>query len=367
MTRIALFTFIVFPILALGFTLIWSGIKIKRHNAQDHDVERPVRNCIVCKIGTLKRKAVAMVGRSIGRMRMNTRCFGKPVRPDYELPIYQQSGVLTAHGRKFRRRSKRPDLQFLAIPYDIRHMVYLLLLASVVSVDCMPTWVLKPNRQFLTLTSLFRACRQTRDEFAPVFYRKILFSIYLEYPFHRLYRELCLPAIHGLREIHLTINTRVLTETCWQTLRGATNVRELYFTFKHINTYFAYRGALDLLLDESQSNTRLNLRLFQVMVHSNIFLPSTNVHFVHEVLFAANGHWHATRNWGTPTIVQTHLKRVDRGRPRFMSIPRFCIRVHQKGYESSLSRRCEDLAVDNPMWEFPKVPSERLLPQNIWF
>lgn len=276
---------------------------------------------------------------------------GKRTGWNLELPMYQETGVLTPHVPDDRRR---PNLQLLVIPYQLRHMIYLWLLRSVTALDCSPTLMLQPNEQFLSLTALLRVCRQTREEFLPLFYSQILFSVYPRYPFYRFYRHLQRPAIHALREIHLSFNNPpTMIERCWKELRDARNVREIYITFKHLHIYFACVPYLDLILSESRTqHVRPDLSLFQIMLECPRWVSLNDTRDSNAVRTATRAHMRAVRYWEAPAVCEVYFKPAGRMPwAAQTSIPQLCTRIMLRGYQSSLDRRCRELDVENPMWE----------------
>jgi hypothetical protein len=305
---------------------------------------------LVCALNYYKRKMLTSVGRTLGRIRAKVMRFGKPRRWNLNLPIYRETGVLTPHVVNDRRRQ---NLQLLVIPYDIRRMIYLWLLKPVIALDCSPTLMLQPHAQFLSLSTLLRVCRQTREEFLPLFYGQILFSIYPRYPFYRFYRHLEWPAIHGLRQIHLKFdNPPTMIESCWTELRDARNVREIYITFKHFHVYMASVPYLDLILLESRTqHVRPDLGLFQVMVECPSWFSLTHTEVSNSVRTATRAHIRAVRYWEARNVCKVYFKPAHTTPGSQLSPPQLCIRIMLRGYQSSLDQRCRELGVENPMWE----------------
>lgn len=342
-------------LLALVFLpfLLYVGHNIARHNFWNHVTQRPPRNCLVCALNHYKRKMLTSLGRTLGRIRAKIKRFGKPTGWNLDLPMYQETNVMTPH---VLNDGQRPDLQLLVIPYDIRRIIYLWLLKSVVALDCSPTLMLQPNELFLSLATLLRVCRQTREEFLPLFYGQVLFSIYPRYPFYRFYRHLGWPAIHGLREIHLSFdNSPTMIERCWNELRDARNVREIYITFKHIDAYLACVPYLDLILLESRTRpVRPDLALFQIMVECPTWFSFNHSDLSNSVRTATRAHIRAARYWEARTVCKVYFKPGRSAAPgRHPIIPRLCTRIMRRGYQSSLDQRCRELGVENPMWEIP--------------
>lgn len=338
---------IVIPLLgfaiAAGAFLLKLGINLARHPAHGagHYVphQLPVR-CWICKMIDFKTKVLSSIGRNTGRIKATIARFGRPACWDLSLPMYQQTGIQTPH---VLRHGQNPTLQLLALPYDIRRMIYRWLLEPIIALDCSPTWTFRPNNNFLSVTALLRVCCQTREEFLPIFYDSILFSIYPRAPFYRFYRHLQQPAIHGLREIHLSFdNAPTMIERCWRDLREATAVRELYITFKYMQVYLACVPYLDMLLLEARTPRVLpNLSLFQVVVACPPLLSLNNTQVSNSICTAARAHMRSARFWPGRTSSSLHFKGSQ-----------VCTRVMEVGYESSLDRRCRAAGVENPIWEF---------------
>jgi len=331
-------------IIGTVYWLIRLGIHIARHPAYGAGHYTPNQlpvPCWLCKMLDFESKALLGMGQTIGKIRAAVVRFGRPGGWDLSLPMYEQTGTQTPHDL---RNGQNPALQLLAIPYDIRHAIYHSLIETVIALDCPPAWTSRPNNGFLSITALLRVCHQTRQEFLPIFYNNILFSIYPRSPFYRFYRHPQPSPIHQLREIHLDFDTApTMIERCWRDLREARAAREIYFTFKRIELYLACAPYLDLLLLEARCQDVLpDLRLFQVVVAwpPLLSLNSSTVGAVLET--AARSHLRSARFWPRGKLGTFWLKSHQ-----------FCTRVYAAGYESSLERRCKAVGVENPIIECP--------------
>jgi hypothetical protein len=110
-------------------------------------------------------------------------------------PTKPPSNILVRHG------IRRPrTFRFLELPPELRNAVYRQVLEPYNYLVCMPTALLRANKQFRNAMSLLRTCHQIRQEASTYFYNSTVFQVWTRYPFYRNIDPLI---TNKIRELHL--------------------------------------------------------------------------------------------------------------------------------------------------------------------
>ena len=110
-------------------------------------------------------------------------------------PAKPRPNILVRYGI---RRAR--TFRFLDLPPELRNAVYKQALNPYNMLVCVPTVMLRANKQFRNAMSLPRTCHQIRHEVSRYFYNSIVFHVWTRYPFYRNIDPLMTSEI---RELHL--------------------------------------------------------------------------------------------------------------------------------------------------------------------
>ena len=122
--------------------------------------------------------------------------------------------------------------RFLDLPPELRNAVYRRALDPYKMLVCIPTRLLRANKQFNNAMSLLRTCHQIRREASTYFYNTTVFHVWTRYPF---YRNIDPIMTNKIRDLHLVAfsNSRGfsgLTRILYWDLRRMQQLRNLTMT-----------------------------------------------------------------------------------------------------------------------------------------
>ena len=161
-----------------------------------------------------------------------------PTRVEATIPTSPDAVTLTQSAKPpsnmlVRYAINRPrTFRFLDLPPELRNAVYRRALDPYKRLVCIPTRLLRANKQFNNAMSLLRTCHQIRHEASTYFYNTTVFHIWTRYPFYRNIDPLMTSKI---REVHLVTFSNShgfngLTRVLYWDLRRMQQLRNLTIT-----------------------------------------------------------------------------------------------------------------------------------------
>ncbi len=222
--------------------------------------------------------ALQQVGHLLPFTRKALRILATSVRSFLKAAVRKAGRIWSRYRRRRRSPLQEPDLEMstpsnhnasarpflLGIPAELRSKIYRFTVEHYDILDCRPTLLLRPRKQFRHAMALIRTCRQIYDEAHMVVYGFTLFHVWTRHPFYRQLK----PAIwNEIKEVHLAaeINSRGSSNlaAALRDLDHMLGLRDLYITVGNFRDFEEnYRNLISIF---SRLRHRLkDLSLIQV-------------------------------------------------------------------------------------------------------